>query len=130
MKLIGFFWGLISLLSVSAIANPSQYESYNDNYMDFSITIGDTINGVTQVSCVNMCIISGVFPGGATLVCDSGTDVCVRVAGSITTTNNNGNGNSGNGNSGNGNSGNGNSGNGNSGNSNTGNSGPSAPTNP
>lgn len=112
--------GFAIALSLAVSANPSQYESYNDNYMDFNITIGDTINGVTQVSCTNMCVISGVFPGGATLVCDSGTDVCVRVAGSITVTNGNGSGNSGNGNSGN-------SGNGNS---NTGNSGPSAPTNP
>ena len=68
--------------SVLAI-DPSDMPMYEDNFTDYSVTIGDRINGTTHVSCTGGCSINGIIPGVVN-VCDSG-DVCEATRGPVTT---------------------------------------------
>lgn len=81
--LIAGFAALTFSASVSAI-DPSDMPMYQDDFMDFSVTIGDRINGVTHVSCMGGCTINAWLPSVVN-VCSNASNVCERTTGPVTT---------------------------------------------
>ena len=76
---------VLLVLSTSALAiDPSDMPMYEDNYMDFSVTIGDRINGVTHISCVGGCTVNAWLPSVVN-VCSNSSGVCERTRGPVTT---------------------------------------------
>ena len=75
------FAAAILAISFATSADPTDYTSEDMDYTDYSITIGDRINGVRDVQCTGGCSIDGFFPG-VVEICDA-NGVCENFTGPV-----------------------------------------------